>query len=535
MPADASAEAVTLSLTVAARTTVETMALALVGLLEHRRDVWAQLAAHPDMDALVDLLIRDHASTRAVYRVAGTSARIGNVAVTPGTVAELDMPALREASTNPEARLAVDSFSFGDGLHKCPGSALAKAMMRAALPALARRFPDLRVKSAGVRVHDSPAVRTPLAVPCTLGCPGQRSPRLRNVTDPARARIIATDSLRFAPPAMAQHLERLATESGHDLSASIRIARNAPFFLTGERHRVIRSAAFDALGGNRIATWQPLIEAAVADRIVAIARIESPDLVRDFADPLFRRVLQPLLGIAPRDPRRFDALAPALQEALKPLLSLRAILRVETMFAELLDQIADRPPATVITPETLRARLERDSSGVIGAEDHAAILLVFYGASFNIGHTLANALHNLLALPPAERQRFADPACVVRILDARIVPPAASPRFIYRIAQADGAIDDWRFARGDTLRLDLRAIDSGNTAGHLAFGHGLHRCIGAALSRTLLRTAIPALIDAYPALALAGQGPVIADNSQTITLAALPCTLGATNFQETAT
>jgi cytochrome P450 len=38
---------------------------------------------------------------------------------------------------------------------------------------------------------------------------------------------------------------------------------------------------------------------------------------------------------------------------------------------------------------------------------------------------------------------------------------------------------------------------------HLAFGHGLHRCIGAELARMELRAAYPALVRRFPGIALA--------------------------------
>lgn len=38
---------------------------------------------------------------------------------------------------------------------------------------------------------------------------------------------------------------------------------------------------------------------------------------------------------------------------------------------------------------------------------------------------------------------------------------------------------------------------------HVAFGHGVHHCLGAALARAELRIALPALVNRFPTLALA--------------------------------
>jgi cytochrome P450 len=46
-------------------------------------------------------------------------------------------------------------------------------------------------------------------------------------------------------------------------------------------------------------------------------------------------------------------------------------------------------------------------------------------------------------------------------------------------------------------------VDRPNDSGHLAFGRGIHACIGAPLARIEARAAVAALLDAYPDMALA--------------------------------
>ena len=52
----------------------------------------------------------------------------------------------------------------------------------------------------------------------------------------------------------------------------------------------------------------------------------------------------------------------------------------------------------------------------------------------------------------------------------------------------------------DPDRLDVRR----GAPGHLAFGHGVHHCLGAPLARMEMRIAFPALLRRFPDLALAG-------------------------------
>jgi cytochrome P450 len=63
--------------------------------------------------------------------------------------------------------------------------------------------------------------------------------------------------------------------------------------------------------------------------------------------------------------------------------------------------------------------------------------------------------------------------------------------------------------RDPSLGDDMDQVKPGRqTAGsHLAFGHGIHRCIGAPLAQMELRIAYPMLLRRFPGLRLAGEVP----------------------------
>jgi cytochrome P450 len=68
------------------------------------------------------------------------------------------------------------------------------------------------------------------------------------------------------------------------------------------------------------------------------------------------------------------------------------------------------------------------------------------------------------------------------------------------IASLSGANRDPASAGTDAETFDPARAPS---SGHLAFGHGIHRCIGAELARMELRIVLPALLRRFPDLALA--------------------------------
>ena len=64
----------------------------------------------------------------------------------------------------------------------------------------------------------------------------------------------------------------------------------------------------------------------------------------------------------------------------------------------------------------------------------------------------------------------------------------------------------WRWPRRTATRASSPAdrLDvTRDAGGHLAFGHGVHHCLGAPLARMEMRIAFPALLRRFPRLALA--------------------------------
>jgi cytochrome P450 len=75
-----------------------------------------------------------------------------------------------------------------------------------------------------------------------------------------------------------------------------------------------------------------------------------------------------------------------------------------------------------------------------------------------------------------------------------VVIPARQPVY----ASMPAANRDPRFI-DDPDSLDIRR----GATGHLAFGHGIHHCLGAPLARMQMSIALPALLRRFPGLALA--------------------------------
>lgn len=516
-----------LALLLAANTASQSLAFALYGLLMNDAASWGEAAAPGFAVRRIDRLLSLYPSTLTLTRLATDDVEIAGCPYRAGQVTVIDVvsanAALRAAA--PASGPARRSLSFGAGAHKCPGEHLARRMLLAAIPGLARRFPRLALHKDRARFRVTPLVQTPVALPCELHGRSQRaSHRLVEIKDLDTARGMINDDDAFSPPAMEAYLRMLGAGSGRDLAPAVRIARNAMFFMSGERHATARQAVAACLGTNRLQVWTDLIDGQITRALDGLARSGRPDLVSDFAEPLFRGVAQPIFGITSDDPARFDALAPILQDVLEPWLPMRELLRLQDVVTELLalmrlPETPRRGPGAPLLASLLASELPD-----FEAEDLKALVLVLYGASFNLSHTLGNLLHWILIQPPEERSEVAQPAWIADNLE-RLIALCASPKYIYRMARRPVSRGDLAFSVRDTARLQLLSINRGVATGHLAFGHGLHHCVGAGLTRLLLRRAIPALFDRFPTVSLIAQAHTYHAMSQTVAMATLPCHL----------
>jgi cytochrome P450 len=98
-----------------------------------------------------------------------------------------------------------------------------------------------------------------------------------------------------------------------------------------------------------------------------------------------------------------------------------------------------------------------------------------------------------------------------------------------------------RIAKGDVVIVSLTAANRDKSLGdamesfdptrpatpHLAFGYGIHRCIGAELAKMELRAAFPMLVRKFPDLALAVEPSELAFRKLSVVYGvdALPVTL----------
>jgi len=279
-------------------------------------------------------------------------------------------------------------------------------------------------------------------------------------------------------------------------------------------HTRLRRLLAPAFSARRLQALQPRVREVVEERLDALAAAGSPaDLAREFATPVPAMVVGELLGVPREEQEEFGALSAGrfdlLQSMLAPLDSAAA--SIEYLLG-LVERERKHPGDGLLGTLVREHGDEIDDRTLAGLADG---LLV--GGHETTASMLALGTLVLLQDPAraaAVRAGGVDAQRVVEeLLRHLTVVQVAFPRFARRATR----IGDQEVGEGDLVLCSLSGADRDPALGeglehvdlgrkpvpHVAFGYGVHHCLGAPLARMELQIAYPALLRRFPELRLA--------------------------------
>ncbi|WP_240197223.1 cytochrome P450 family protein [Nonomuraea lactucae] len=274
------------------------------------------------------------------------------------------------------------------------------------------------------------------------------------------------------------------------------------------RLRRLVSRAFTAGAVERLA---PRIERLAHELIDAFASAGAADLVVSFTGPLPMAVICELLGVP--EQHRDDLQRWTRQGMGNPSAGQRNALLALNSYLQRLLAMKRRVPADDLLSELIRVH-DDDQDRLSEAELlGTAVILVAAGHETTV-NLLGNAVTALLDHPDQAAYLRAHPERIPNAVEEflRFDPPVEiTPA---RFATEDLALAGQLIRRGETVTVALtsagRAADPADGLDvtrseprHLAFGHGIHYCLGAPLARFEGAIALRVLLDRLPDLSWA--------------------------------
>lgn len=280
-------------------------------------------------------------------------------------------------------------------------------------------------------------------------------------------------------------------------------------------HTRLRALVAKAFTARTVERLRPRIEQITEELLAAMAGRDIADLMRSLAIPLPITVICELLGVPEADRAELRQRSEVFVSAPGGAAMNEASRSMVAYLTTLIASKRDRPGDDLLT-----ALIQvRDSDGAALSEAELvsmASLLVVAGHETTV-NLIGNAVLALLRQPDQLAALRADPALLPGAVEEflRYESPVgiATMRYTTEPVQLGevtvpgdavvlvslGTANRDRGQLADADRLD---ITRGPTH-HLAFGHGIHFCVGAPLARLEARVAIGRLLDRFPDLALA--------------------------------
>jgi cytochrome P450 len=333
------------------------------------------------------------------------------------------------------------------------------------------------------------------------------------VTGYALGRAVLVDS-RFSvadfvqplgDPEVVAQTDRI--ERGMPEHAGVLIALDPP------QHTRIRRAAASWFSVRSVSEQGAAIDRIVAERLDAMEAAGSPvDFFSTFALPLSSFSICEMLGVPHADRERFEAPSAVLADPTADAAAKRAALEEFADYCRHVVAAKRESPGEDIFSDLI-AKGELNEPEIVGLARQL----------FEAGHeTTASMLAVSVFALLADRSRWdalrADPELVDSAVEEllRYLSILQMGTFS-RTATEDVELDGLTLKEGEKVVVSIPAANrdpekfdapehldlARNAAGHLAFGHGKHMCIGQHLARLELRVGLRRLVERFPDLDLA--------------------------------
>ncbi|MEU1513539.1 cytochrome P450 [Streptomyces sp. NPDC005811] len=292
-----------------------------------------------------------------------------------------------------------------------------------------------------------------------------------------------------------------------------------PYLLTADppRHTRLRALVSRAFTPRRVEELRPRIQRITDDLLDAMLPRGRADLVESLAHPLPLTVICELLGVPEPDRAGFRALT---TEAVAPTSAESehdAFVRLADHLTELIEDKRCSGPGGDLLSDLIRTTAE-DGDRLSPAELRGMAFVLLIAGHETTVNLITNAVHALLTHPGQLAALRADTTLLDGAVEEALRYEGPVENATFRFAAEPLEIAGTPIAAGDAVMIGLTAADRDaerypdpdrfdirrDTRGHLAFGHGVHYCLGAPLARLEARTALRSLLDRAPALALDG-------------------------------
>ncbi|MFJ3715417.1 cytochrome P450 [Streptomyces sp. NPDC090057] len=283
------------------------------------------------------------------------------------------------------------------------------------------------------------------------------------------------------------------------------------------QHTRLRSLVTRAFTMRRVERLRPRIQRITDELLDEMLPRGRADLIEALAYPLPLTVICELLGVPDMDRAEFRRISTEVVAPTDADTEYDAIVALSEYLPELIEGKRRAGPTDDLLSDLIRTTAEDGDRLSPDELSGMAYLLLIAGHETTV-NLIGNGVHALLAHPDQLAALRADMSLLDGAVEEMLRYEGPVETGTYRYAAEPLEIAGRVIEKGESVMIGLTAAgrDADRYAdpdrfdirrdarGHLAFGHGIHYCLGAPLARLEGRIAVGALLERAPGLALDG-------------------------------
>ncbi|MER6333532.1 cytochrome P450 [Streptomyces sp. NPDC014983] len=279
-------------------------------------------------------------------------------------------------------------------------------------------------------------------------------------------------------------------------------------------HTRLRALVNKAFTPRRVEQLRTRVERAADELLDAMAGHAEVDLLTSYAFPLPTTVICELLGVPDTDKEEFRETSVTMTSAAQHQEMADAAMRMVDYLTRLVESKRSDPGDDLLSA-LVHAREE--GVGLTADELRAMTFLLLVAGHETTVNLIGNSVHLLLRHPEQLAALRADPALLPGAVEEVLRHEGPLNIATYRYTTKPLQLGDVLVPEGEFVMISLASANrdgakfpdadrldiTRDPTGHLAFGYGIHYCVGAPLARMEGEIALRRLLDRFPGLALA--------------------------------
>jgi cytochrome P450 len=292
-------------------------------------------------------------------------------------------------------------------------------------------------------------------------------------------------------------------------------------------HTRLRGLVSKAFTPRVVENMRELVQELVDDMLAAVKKQGRMDIMTDLANPLPATVIAELLGVPAKDQRQFKAWSDDIALALSGIdtastkdelfalyeLAQKSFLALSDYFMERVVELRRKPRENLLSA---LAQAEEQGDRLTEDELFANCVLLMIAGHETTTNLIGNGILALLQNPSQREALRSNPDLIVFAVE-ELLRYDSPVQKMGRIALADIHIAPKQIKKGELVCFSFAAANrdpeqfespkqldiTRKPNRHLAFGHGLHYCVGAALARLEGQVAVNSVLRCLPKIQLA--------------------------------